>query len=84
MNLANEIQRLIRDELGRTVFTAIVSGIDDARVEITRIGQDSADPVSYPRLASYASPQVGDRVLVVNIRETSDVDRLVVVGVIDS
>lgn len=82
MNLADIQRRAIDEALQNLVFTATVTGTSGSRVLIRRPTQSTPDGQSWPRLASYTSPQGDDRVLVLNLGAGMGRDALVVLGVI--
>jgi hypothetical protein len=52
---------------GERVFSATVTGTSGNLVTIKRPGQVAADPQSYPRLVSYATPTAADEVMVLKL-----------------
>jgi hypothetical protein len=66
----SDLVQLIRDVVqaeGRRAFVrGTVTGTSGSLVLVQRQGESAADPIGYPRLASY-SPASGDEVLLVRV-----------------
>lgn len=77
MNIFSEIARRFDGMYRERVFRAVVTGTSGELVAIRRTGQVAADPQPYPRLASYASPQEDDEVIVAQVG-----DGLIVLGLV--
>lgn len=65
MNLAAFVDERFRRLWSQFVFRAVVTGTSGELVTIQRTGQAEPDEQSYPRLASYGSPEADDEVVVV-------------------
>ncbi len=75
MNLLKAVAELIERKHREDVFRATVTGTSGNLVTIRRTGQASADPQSYPALASYSMPAANDEVIVMRVG-----DGLIVIG----